>query len=523
MKKYFVKGINIVLSLAMIFSLFSLAGCGEGKSGSGTGEKLFKEPVEFSVLAYEHTAHPFTGNELMFEALKEATNVNLKIDITPQSEYNNKITTVFASGQLYDITYMNTNSYIRSFSTSLFFDFTDYLETDLKDYYKWVKDDPNHARTYIDGRLYQLIKVGPGDYPKYEVNNLYGNFPVIRHDILEANNLPVPETWNQWFTVMKKLKAIYPDSTPWTTRSARTLLRYSTHALGSQMDLYYDHETGKYSFGVMEKDFRENLQFLINCYNEGIIDPNFDTANTNTWENAVTSGKAFFWYDNNSFAPTQNAVLKQSNPDANLEVMPLMENFQGKKLANQFTTSWYGEGFVCSAKVKEPQKMLKFINWLYTDDGLNITNYGKEGVTYTVNKDGSIKLTDAVLKEFANKTNAATAFGLKYGTGVFAGVVTEGTLDKALTGLTTTDAYNILKDDYDKGYIKMGVVDPSLPGDKLASINDKAIAINNTIFNGVLAIVMGKRDISTLDGLITQIKDMGAQEVLDAYNAALPK
>jgi DNA-directed RNA polymerase subunit beta len=72
MKKYFVKGINIVLSLAMIFSLFSLAGCGEGKSGSGTGEKLFKEPVEFSVLAYEHTAHPFTGNELMFEALKEA-------------------------------------------------------------------------------------------------------------------------------------------------------------------------------------------------------------------------------------------------------------------------------------------------------------------------------------------------------------------------------------------------------------------------------------------------------------------
>ena len=230
MKKYFVKGINIVLSIAMVLSLCSMAGCGKKSGGGSTnkGGKLFKDPVEFTMLAYEHTAYPFTGKELMFDALKEATNVNLKIDITPQSEYNNKIITVFASGQLYDITYMNTNSYIRSFSTKLFFDFTDYLKTDLKDYYKWVKDDENHARTYIDGRLYQLIKVGAGDYPNYEVNTMYGNFPVVRHDILEANNLAVPETWDQWFTVMKKLKAIYPDSTPWTTRSARTLLRNAT-------------------------------------------------------------------------------------------------------------------------------------------------------------------------------------------------------------------------------------------------------------------------------------------------------
>ena len=167
--------------------------------------------------------------------------------------------------------------------------------------------------------------------------------------------------------------------------------------------------------------------------------------------------------------------------------------------------------------------MLKFMNWFYTDEGLNITNYGKEGVTYTVNKDGSIKLTDAVISEFASQTNAVNALSLKYGLGRIAGVLTEGTVDKALLGKSTYEAYEILENDYKKGYIKEDAITPSIPGDKLASINDKVNVVNNTIYNHILKVVMGQLDISTLDTLVTQIKDQGAQEVLDAYNAALPK
>lgn len=525
MKKIFLKVVNILLCLAMVLSFLTVAGC-NGNSGKskGSGKKLFSEPVEFTVLAYEHTGVPYTGTELKFKEITEKTNVTLKMDITPQSEYNNKISTVFASGQMYDITVLNTNAYVLQYSTDLFLDLTDYLETELKDYYRWIKDDENAKRTLIDGRLYQLIQIGVGDYPKNKINTMYGNFPVIRYDVLDENNLSVPESWNDWFTTMKKLKTIYPNSTPWATRSARTLLRNASYSLGAQMDLYYNFDTKKYSFGVMENNFREILEFLINCYNEGIIDPNFNTSNTNTWENAVSSGNVFFWYDNNTFAPSQTATLQKSNPKAKLEVMPLMEGFGGKKQATKYNANSYNGGFILSSKTAEPKKLVKFMNWLYTDEGFNVCNYGKEGKTYTLNSDKSVNISKDIINEFAAQADPGAAFSSTYGVGqlCFSGVCAEMPLEKAM-GKDVSAAYEILKDDYKNGHIKEEAVTPAIDGSLISDTETKVADINNLIYNHIMNIVIGKLDISTLDLLVTQIKDMGAQTVLDRYNSALPK
>lgn len=521
MKKNCLRSVNLFLCIAVILSLLTCAGCGK-KGETKTDEKLFSEPIEFSVLAYEHTGYPYTGTELKFKEITEKTNVNLKIDITPQAKYNSKVSTALASGQTYDITVLNTNDYIRQYSMDLFLDLTDYLETDLKDYYRWIKDDENAKRTLIDGRLYQLIQIGAGDYPGNEINTMYGYFPVIRYDVLEDNNLAIPGTWNEWFTVMKKLKSIYPDSTPWATRSAGGLLRNATYSLGAQMDLYYDFESGKYSYGVMESNFREILEFLVNCYNEGIIDKNFENSNTNTWENAVSSGNVFFWYDNNSFAAYQTAELKASNPKAKFEVMPLMENFEGKKQAVKYNANDYNGGFVLSSKTAEPDKLVKFMNWLYSDEGFYVCNYGKEGETYTLNDDGTVNISKDIINEFAAHANPGAAYASTYGLGqqCFSAVFSEMSLEKAM-GKNVSEPYNILKADYENGFIKEEAIAPAISGQLVSDMETKIKEINGVIYNHILKIVTGKLDISTLDGLVTQIKDMGAQNVLDTYNAAL--
>ena len=525
MKKLLNKGLNIILCVSLVALLLSLASCGKSNDGDKkNSEKLFSEPVEFSVLTFENGGIPYTGTELAFKEITEKTNVTLKMDITPQSEYNNKITTVLASGQMYDITVLNTNVYARQYSTDLFLDLTDYLETDLKDYYRWIKDDEFAKNTLIDGRCYQLIKINGGDYPGNKVNTIYGHFPVFRYDILEKNNLAIPKTWNDWFTVMKKLKTVYPNSTPWSTRSARTLLRNATYALGAQMDLYFDYDTGKYSFGVMESNFREIVQFLVNCYSEGILDPNFDTANTNTWENAITNGTTFFWYDNNSFAAQQTATLQTSDPNAKLEVIPLMENLEGKKQANMFNKNEYGSGFLLSSKTAEPKKLVKFMNWIYSDEGFYITNYGKENETYTLNKDGTVNIDKDVIGQFSSLPNGGAAFCSTYGLGqqCFTGVFAEMPFEKAI-GKDVTASYDILKSDYENGCIRESGITPAIKGELIADIEGKTTNINNLIYNHVMGIVKGKLDISTLDALVTQIKDLGAQEVLDTYNNALAK
>ena len=419
MKKVNRKIISFFLCIVLVFSLLSCAGCGNSKDkGKDKGEKLFSEPIEFTVLVGEHPSVPYSGTELKFKEITAKTNVTLNFDITPQSEFNHKLSTVFASGKMYDITGVNSSSTLRKFSTDLYLDLTDHLETDLSNYYRWVKDNEMVERNYINGRCYQLIGVSPpAGYFGEELSSISGEFPVIRYDILEANNLPVPETWNDFFTVMKKLKTIYPDSTPWSTRSSRILLRNATYGLGARMDFYYDYEEKVYKFGIFEDNFKSILEFLVNCYNEGIIDPKFDSANTNTWENGVSNSKIFFWYDNSGFADAQTATLKQSNPDAKMQVMPLMKDFEGKKRAIMYNNFEYDGGLVLSASTKEPDKLIKFVDWLYSDEGMYVNNFGKEGETYTLNKDGSVKIADSVVEEFRGNSSPVYAWNSTYGLG----------------------------------------------------------------------------------------------------------
>ena len=516
---------RIVSLLICLVLVLTVAGCGKGDDKSkNEGKKLFSDPIEFTVLMNEHPSVPYTGTEIKFKEITNKTNVTLKLDITPQSEFAHKLTTVLASGQMYDIVSLNSVSTMRKYSTDLYMDLTDYLETDLKNYYRWVKDDEMVKRNYINGRCYQLICLSPpAGYWGEELSSISGEFPVIRYDILEANNLPVPKDWNEFFTVMKKLKTIYPDSTPWGTRSSRTLLRNATYSMGARMDFHYDYEKEKYTFGVLDSKFKNIVQYLVNCYNEGIIDPAFDTANTNIWESGVSSGKMFFWYDNSNFADAQTATLKQSNPDAKFQVMPLMKDFEGKKRAIMYTNFEYDGGFVLNAKTKYPEKLRKFMDWCYSDEGLYVTNFGKEGETYTLNKDGSVNIPDSIIDEFRGNTSPIYAWNSAYGVGqlCFTPLFGGDLVFSNALGTFNNEPMQILKEDYEAGYMNGRDVTPALSSDIMADIETKRNDIDNTIFQHVMKIVNGKLDISTLDGLIAQIKDMGAQEVLDAYNNAL--
>ena len=64
----------------------SLAGCGK-KEEETPKAKLFDEPVTFSIMTFEHPSQQVNPNALKYQAIKEATNVTLDFDITPNAEY----------------------------------------------------------------------------------------------------------------------------------------------------------------------------------------------------------------------------------------------------------------------------------------------------------------------------------------------------------------------------------------------------------------------------------------------------
>ena len=67
----------------------------------------------------------------------------------------------------------------------------------------------------------------------------------------------------------------------------------------------------------------------------------------------------------------------------------------------------FENNFMISSKVSKDKarEIVRFMNWFYTEDGINLLNYGVDNVHNTVNDDG----TRTIKKEYANFESARKA------------------------------------------------------------------------------------------------------------------
>ena len=371
-------------------------------SNPSSNGPLFEKPVTFSLLMMEHVNQPVKTDCAKFKAITEKTNVKLDIDVTAASSWHTKINSVLASGRMYDITVMN-HTYIGQYSTDLYLDITPYYNAGKMPNYKtYYESDSTAKLTNINGKMLGLCSFAE---PSDTTESVLGLLPVIRKDLLDEVNRPIPKTWEEWFNTMKLLKLKYPNSTPWSGRGRRLVYQYVEYQLGLQGDLHYDSHQGKYVVGALDSRYQQVLAFIRKCYVEGLLDPNFDNTSANTWNDGVLNNRIFFWVDNNGFGKLQTEELKKSNPKANMEAMPLMTGLFGEKRGLIYPENAVYNMFVLDKRTKEPDKLIAFMDWCYSQEGININNYGREGETFTVGNDGSVNLTDSVIKKYSGSTN----------------------------------------------------------------------------------------------------------------------
>lgn len=480
------------------------------------------DPITFTLLTYEHVNQPYNTNAIKFKEIERKTSVKLDIDVTPTSSWSTKLTTVLASGKLYDIMAMDF-SYLSKYSSSLFLDLTSYYKNNkIPNYAKWYNSDPMAKNVLIDNKMLCFSSFNAGDYPKSKLgetspSDMLGLLPVIRYDILDKNNLAVPKTWDEWFSTMKKLKSVYPDSTPLGGRAVRYIFSTLEYQLGCQSDLHFDGTSKKFMIGVLNPRYKQVLEFEKRCYDEGILDPNFETSTSNSWNEGVLNSKIFFWIDNNGFADSQTKALQTSTPGAKMQVMPLMENLFGEKKGMMYAKNSLGSIFALSAKTKNPERLVSFMDWCYSDEGMYVNNYGKEGETYSVKKDGSVQIPQKIIDKY-KKSTSNYAWQSDYGLGSLAFApltrTTDGIMDAM--GKTNNEAYNIMKGDINAGRFTDRVdVLPVVSSD----IMQKVTLINNEIYKTIPKFITGAKSMTEFDEFVTKIKNMGAQSVIDAYNS----
>lgn len=544
MKKSYVR--NGILFICLVLILSMVTGCTQPAQKPVDGNtnkndvttpdnndteqtsKISEKERVIKVMFGEHPNQPVKEFAPAQQEIFKKTNIKLDFEIVPSSNYEDKKKILLATNNLPDILKINNNDVNDYGKMGIFLPLMDYVNNDMV-YFKEKWDSiPDLIKVTLDGELYGFPVIA-----RNEAKNGFG--PVIRVDLLEKHNIEAPETFDELIDVLAQLKEIYPDSSPWSMRSGTVKnIQKVAYMLGSgygDNGIYYDYDVdgGRYVFGPATPEFKNVLSYLNKAYEAGVLDRDYAVATKQQWEEKLTSGKSFFFLDNSGFGLNYTNNLRKTDPDAKFQVLPILANQDGARRAIFYATTFTGAMYGVSAKVKDPDTVIKFIDWMYSEEGSNISNFGVEGETFELDANGEPQFIESYVKDFVD-AQPAPYYAIYSDLGITklnfslwaCNTMTQFQIEK-LTG-TWSDLY----DEYwgivgsDDAYVEP-VMDPPLTSEEADRVKDILASMNTMLEQEYDKFIMGVKDISEYDAVIESAKDMGAAELEEIYNDALAR
>ena len=222
---------------------------------------------------------------------------------------------------------------------------------------------------------------------------------LVREDIMKELNLEAPTDWDSFYAILKAMKEKYPDSYPFTMRNMGGTLGGIEHicrmfgvnffvAGKTNSCLRLDRETGKYYESLATDEARDMLRKLNQLVEEELMDPACLGYNTSAWLEAMSSGHAFITVDPTwQYDNIENAG-KAVNPAFDLTwwtCFPMVET----ELDPYFAPTVPLNNWAITTRCPDVELACRFLDWLYTDEAVEIMCWGVEGVSYEVDADGT--------------------------------------------------------------------------------------------------------------------------------------
>ncbi|MFD0678727.1 MULTISPECIES: extracellular solute-binding protein [unclassified Paenibacillus] len=532
-KGYVAAGCSSVLLLGV------LSGCGgDSKQANGTGKETAKpagaaaqsdKPLALTWMRYEHPTQPLDPNSKIFPEILKKKNVKLDVQSTPQSNYDDKKKTLIATNSIPDVLLVKQDDLSNFSDTGIFLDLTPYLDK-MPNFKKIMQEFPEINKNKIDGKLYGFPLT-----QKFAASQS-GQVPVIRVDLLKKLNVPTPTTYEELYQAFKKLKEAYPETFPFTSRAANgltgteNLINPIAFAFGSGYTnttgakVYYDPTLKQYKFGPSSPEFKEAISYLRKLYKDKLLDPDYASATSQIWQEKLSSGKSLYYMDNTGFGANFNAALKKKDPEAQFDMLPILASPKGVKRVQLYQLDHLQESYAISAKVKDPERVIQYMDWLYSDEGVRLTSWGLENDHYTMDN-GKYKINEQFFSQFKEKPDPYTAMKSVLGTGYLG------------LALHTDDSPNVasqakeMLEWTEKNYqfIKEGsafrmAYDPPFTKDEREKLKQLRTQLDAYLTQTMDKFIMTEGAIDKeWDGFIKQAKEKGADEIEKIFNTALAR
>ncbi|NHN33809.1 extracellular solute-binding protein [Paenibacillus agricola] len=381
------KSIYIVSVISLTLTT-ALAGCSDSKpsEGAAAGGDTSKAKKNVSLSMYDRgNIPPDVGTiekNLWTAWIQEKTNMNITFSPVPRGESVQKFNTLFASGSAPNL----IQEYDGVFRNQL------YNQKQIMP----IDDMINKYSTVYKEQLTKfplLKKLGMKEDGKlYEFGRVLGYVPyhylLVREDWLKKLNLKVPETTEELYLLAKAFADQDPDG---NGKKDTFGLNLSTTNPGN--DLWVDHmfqnTTWILQDGNWTKDWdrlKAASAFKKKLFDDGVIDKDFLTdKNGKKAQQDFVQGKTGIYGSGGGirgFYSSAYETLKKNVPDAKLIAIALPKSAFG-----QFTPPFNPPvqmTSVVNANAKDPEAVMKLVDFLSSPEMIKASYFGQEGVHYKV-------------------------------------------------------------------------------------------------------------------------------------------
>ncbi len=341
----------------------------------------------------------------------------------------------------------------------------------------------------------------------------------IRRDWLEKLGLKMPETIEEYHTVLKAFKEKDPngngkqDEIPFISDKKTSGVERAVYWWG--IDSFYQKD-GAVRCGWLEPEFKEYIETMRQWYSEGLIDPEYLTTDTKQFNSKVVNEFAGTFYGRAAgVLGNLQTLMAPINEKFELAGLPWLskDGGNGQALISKYNEKVLGIGFAITADCKNPELAAKWADYAYGTDGHLLFNFGIENVSYTM-ENGIPTYTKEITanQNGLSKIEALASYAIP---GNYAFEQSEYYFDQFMTGIQK-NAIDVWK----KGDSTRALPSLKYTNQEMTVANNKMNEIKTYVSEMQNKFITGKEPIENYTSFVEQVKKMGVDEVVQVMQTS---
>jgi putative aldouronate transport system substrate-binding protein len=415
------------LIIALVLILPAVAWAGGGSEQAGTEED---GPLTLTYFSFNSDVNA-SWEGPVYEAISDKTGVELEMEFLVGTDLMEKVGIMIAGEEYADIiNARGLNVPERLISAGALLPLGDLLESHGPTLTQLWGESLGKLR-HPDGNIYYLAS--PRNRPE-DIQDMNQGL-LVQYDVLEKTGWPKPETLDDVRNMLEAYLEQVPDLdgqsfVPWglwadswgyniTVNNASLWVNGFT----DDSDAYVDQETYDVTYYNTTEYFKRYLAWLNEMYLADLLDPNGFILKNDAWRSLVASGRVLAMITGTWDINESERALRQAGvPERAYARFPVVYE-EGIKDRSQVYAESYSWGLTISKNNPNPEKTMEFFDFLASDEGTVLLNWGVQGQHYDV-VDGERVMKPEIMERYQTDPD----YGPDQGFGTFQWVQYEGAI-----------------------------------------------------------------------------------------------